>query len=306
MSGVVLTHLAVSVLLGGGIGAGATLVLWATPRWRAASLTRRIAPYLRDIADPQGITPLHAVRSASVSGAVAGWVARLGGAEDVARRLHRAGWRIDVAAFRARQLGWGIAGLVAGAVAAVGVVVIGRGSGAVAVVPIVLALAGVLGYDMVLTAAARARAARAQEELPTVLEFLALCLAAGEGAFDAIRRVASVGSGELVQELQRAVVAVGTGSSLGDALTQVARDLDTAPVTRSIDQIVAAIDRGAPLAHVLQAQAADAREDAKRVLIEKAGRKEIYMLLPLVFLILPLSVLFAIFPGVMLLRLGMG
>ena len=90
-----------------------------------------------------------------------------------------------------------------------------------------------------------------------------------------------------------------------DALSQVARHLDTPPVTRSMDQIVAAIDRGAPLAHVLQAQATDAREDAKRLLIEKAGRKEIYMLIPLVFLILPLSVLIAVFPGVFMLRLGL-
>ena len=41
-----------------------------------------------------------------------------------------------------------------------------------------------------------------------------------------------------------------------------------------------AIDRGAPLAQVLHAQALDARDDAKRDLIERAGRKEIYMLLP--------------------------
>ena len=69
---------------------------------------------------------------------------------------------------------------------------------------------------------------------------------------------------------------------------------------------MAAIERGAPLAHVLQAQAIDAREDAKRTLIERAGRKEIYMLFPLVFLILPLSVLFAVFPGIFMLRLGLG
>jgi hypothetical protein len=60
------------------------------------------------------------------------------------------------------------------------------------------------------------------------------------------------------------------------------------------------------LAHVLQEQAVDAREDAKRGLLELAGRKEILMLLPLVFLILPLSVLFAIFPGIVMLRLGVG
>jgi tight adherence protein C len=92
--------------------------------------------------------------------------------------------------------------------------------------------------------------------------------------------VAAVGSGEIVGELRGAVVAVGTGSSLTDALSQLARRIDAPSVTRSIDQIVAAIDRGAPLAQVLQAQAADAREDAKRLLIEKAGRKEIYMLVP--------------------------
>ena len=51
-------------------------------------------------------------------------------------------------------------------------------------------------------------------------------------------------------------------------------------------------------------KAIDAREDAKRALIESAGRKEILMLLPLVFLILPLSVLFAVFPGIVMLKLG--
>ena len=46
--------------------------------------------------------------------------------------------------------------------------------------------------------------------------------------------------------------------------------------------------------------------DAKRTLIEQAGRKEIYMLLPLVFMVLPLSVLVAVFPGIVMLRLGLG
>jgi len=73
-----------------------------------------------------------------------------------------------------------------------------------------------------------------------------------------------------------------------------------------VDQIVAALEHGAPLATVLRAQADDTREEAKRTLIEQAGRKEIFMLLPLVFLILPLSVVFAIYPGLFILRLGIG
>ncbi|UUT35484.1 type II secretion system F family protein [Microbacterium elymi] len=102
------------------------------------------------------------------------------------------------------------------------------------------------------------------------------------------------------------VLAVGTGSTLSESLTALGRGLQIPALTRAIDHIVAALDRGAPLAQVLQAQAVDAREDAKRGLIERAGRKEILMLLPLVFLILPLSVLFAVFPGVFMLRLGIG
>ena len=101
-------------------------------------------------------------------------------------------------------------------------------------------------------------------------------------------------------------MAVGTGSALSESLSRLAGRLDVPGLSRAVDQLVAALDRGAPLAHVLHAQALDAREDAKRGLIERAGRKEIYMLVPLVFLILPLSVLFAVFPGIFMLRLGLG
>ncbi len=73
---------------------------------------------------------------------------------------------------------------------------------------------------------------------------------------------------------------VNTGSSLADALSEGAHRLQIRSLTRAVDQIVAALERGAPLAAVLQAQASDAREETKRGLIEQAGRKEILMLLP--------------------------
>ncbi|MCC4906923.1 type II secretion system F family protein [Microbacterium sp. cx-59] len=305
MMTLVTTQAALAIVLGGAFGVGIALILWATPRWSAPSLARRVGPYLRDIADPRGLTPLAAPGRASSGEMITRLTGRFGGADAVTARLRRAGWTMDAAMFRARQLGWGVAALIAGAALVVVLIATRTATPAVALIPPIAAAAGVVGYDLRLSRAAKARAARAAEELPTILEFLALCLAAGEGAYDAIRRVAAIGSGEIVAEFRAAVVAVGTGASLTDSLSQVSRHLDSPPVTRSIDQIVAAIDRGAPLAHVLQAQATDAREDAKRLLIEKAGRKEIYMLIPLVFLILPLSVLIAVFPGVFMLRLGL-
>ncbi len=172
--------------------------------------------------------------------------------------------------------------------------------------PLLCGAAAAAAYDVQLSARARSRRARLTGELPTTLEFLALCLSAGEGFLDSLRRVADVGSGELTAELRQVVLAVGTGSPLADALNEMARRLQLPGLSRVVDQVIAALEHGAPLAAVLHAQAGDAREDAKRVLIEQAGRKEILMLLPLVFLILPLSVLFAVYPGLFILRLGIG
>ncbi|WP_434080360.1 hypothetical protein [Sanguibacter sp. Z1732] len=66
-----------------------------------------------------------------------------------------------------------------------------------------------------------------------------------------------------------------------------------------------AIERGTPLSEVLRAQAEDAREVGHRALMEAGGRKEVYMMIPVVFLMLPVTVLFAIFPGLSVLRVGL-
>ncbi|WP_114587992.1 type II secretion system F family protein [Microbacterium arborescens] len=305
MTGV--SELAIAVVLGTALAAGLLLSISGMPRWVAPPLERRIAPYLRDIADPIGLTPLH-----PGSSWLAAWRersrrmgAKLGGSVALRRRLLRAGWALTPERFRLRQLFAGVGGLTLGTALTVAVVMRGDANGATLLLPVVLAAAGMLGLHMVLAQAAEKRMRQVREEVPTVLEFLALCLSAGESLNDALRRVSEVGAGELTAHLRAAVLAAGTGSTLTDALRDMARSLEVASIDRAVDQLVGAVERGAPLAQVLQTQAADAREDAKRVLIEQAGRKEILMLLPLVFLVLPLSVLFAVFPGIVMLRLGL-
>jgi tight adherence protein C len=307
------TAIAIAVLFGLCFGVGVCCLVSLIPRWGAPSLTRRIAPYVRDIGDPRGVTPWSAIGhgwSGSVRDAWGlarhGWTSLLGASEPISRRLAQAAWSIGVSGFRARQLVCAVVGLGVGGVFAVILALTGRASPALVVLPPVLALVGVVLCDLHLARAARKRVQRIQEELPTVLEFLALCLTAGEGLLDSIRRVSAVGAGELTGELRAVVVAVDTATPLADALRALSTRVQLAALSRSIDHVVSALDRGAPLAQVLQAQAADSRDEAKRVLIEQAGRKEILMLVPLVFMILPLSVVFAVYPGVFMLRLGVG
>jgi len=300
------TDAATSVVLGGALAAGLLLAASRLPRWSAATLSKRIAPYLRDVADPRGLTPLQPVASgaSTVRRLCDGLIARLGDPDATRRELERAGWAVSVPQFRARQLAVGLAGLLLGGVIAVAVVLLGSPTAATAMLPAVGGVCAIAVTRLALVSAVRRRARRIREDVPIVLEFLALCLAAGESLVDALRRVGDIGAGELTDHVRAAVLATRTGSPLAQALREMSRTVDVPSVTRAVDHLIAAIDRGAPLAQVLQSQAMDARDDAKRGLIEQAGRKEILMLLPLVFLVLPLSVLFAVFPGIVMLRLG--
>jgi tight adherence protein C len=302
--------LAFAIVLGTAFGVGVCLLVSLAPRWGAASLSRRIAPYVRDVHDVRGYSPIGSAPVTQLDElwrAVRTRFAGLTGSDvSIVRRLRQSGSTMDATTFRGRQLLWAVGGLVFGAVLGVLLVLTGRGGPAVWLVPLLAAAVSFFACDALLGRAARARIARIEDELPTVLEFLALCLSAGEGLLESLRRVSTVGSGDLTAELRGVVVAVGTGSSLSESLGTLSRSLDIPATTRAFEQLIAAIDRGAPLAHVLHAQALDAREDAKRSLIERAGKNEIYMLVPLVLVILPLSVLFAVFPGIFMLRLGIG
>ena len=279
-----LSDLAVAVLLGGALAAGVLLVLTAFPRWRWADLSSRIAPHLRDVADladPTARLPWRMPAGGSWAARIKGALGLFGGGDaGVALRMTQAGLPGGPGAFRSRQLVWVLVGLGAGAATTVALVLAGRLSAPAVLLPVLTSVIAGVACDVLLSARAKARVGRLTEELPTVLEFLALCLSAGEGLPDALRRVGAAGSGELSGELRAVTLAVNTGSSLADALGGCAHRLQIPPLTRAVDQIIAALERGAPLAAVLQAQASDAREETKRSLIEQAGRNEILMLLP--------------------------
>lgn len=95
-----------------------------------------------------------------------------------------------------------------------------------------------------------------------------------------------------------------TGMPLVEALNQFSDRVNVPALARFVDGIGVAVNRGTPLAEVLRAQAQDVRDVAKRELMESAGRKEIAMMVPLIFGVLQLTVVFAVFPGLALLQLG--
>jgi tight adherence protein C len=140
-------------------------------------------------------------------------------------------------------------------------------------------------------------------EFPTVADLLALSVAAGEGPMAALDRVTRVARGELARELSRVLAESRTGTPVSQALDALALRTGLPVVARFAEGFSVAIERGTPLADVLHAQAADVREASRRTLIEAGARKEVLMMVPVVFLVLPVTVAFAFWPGVVGLRL---
>jgi len=304
-----------AVLCGLALGLGMWFLVSLVPRLSRPRLIVRVAPYVADVSsnarelvERRTANPLPVFIAlldpfASRLRRRTGWTG--GGSEATRHRLRQAGSRLSVDAFRARQLVWGAVAAVI-AIAVVVVLANGRQFPVVAQFAVVgvAAAGGFLARDYLLQRQARARVARMDKELPTVLEFLTLSLSAGEGILDAVRRVARISRGELAAELSTVIGDVTTGRPLAESLTSLASQLQLAPFSRAVDQITGALERGTPLADVLRAQAQDARDEAKRELLEVSGKKEVAMLIPLVFLILPITVIFAIWPGIFVLQMG--
>ena len=57
------------------------------------------------------------------------------------------------------------------------------------------------------------------------------------------------------------------------------------------------MERGTPLAEILRQQAFDLREVQRRAFLDLGSKSEVKMMVPVVFLILPVSILFALWPS---------
>ena len=296
-------------VLGATTAGGLLLAASGTPRARRITLDDRLAPYLRDgprpsrlLARSQALTPfptLERLLRPVLGDAIAFLERWVGGIASVRRRLEQLGGAGRVEQFRAEQVVWGAFGLAAAlALAALQVATGGQPQPlAVLVSAGVLTALGVLGRDRWLTREVTQREQRMLEEFPTVAELLALAVTAGEGPVGALERVQRTSDGELSRELGRALSEARSGASLVQALDGIARRTSLTPLSRFVDGVAIAVERGTPLAEVLRAQAVDVREAGRRALLESAGKREIAMMVPVVFLVLPVTLLFALFPG---------
>lgn len=293
------------------------LIVTATAlRARPIRFDERLAPYLT-VPDPtSGLLGEAPVSSpfGVLERLIAPWlhdaarlVARLGSpTTELQRKLLRAGRRETSEQFRIMQVAWGAVGLAGGIAGALLLAATRQPPPVTLLVLVALtSISMVLLCDYRLGQQVRRREEEMMLEFPTIAELLALSVGAGEGPVGALERVSRSARGELTSELQITLAAVRSGVPLTAALEALADRTGVSTLARFAEGVAVAVERGTPLADVLRAQAQDVREASRRSLMELGGKKEVLMLVPVVFLILPVTVVFAVFPSLITLQIGL-
>ena len=276
------------VLICGGVGL-ATFVT-GLPILRRPTLSERLAPYLPG-----------ARLTRQTPGSVLERVATLLPEPDreLHRRLDAAGLHMSPLSFRTEQIAWGCIALATVSALTIFAATLGSRLDALSA-PVLGALTFASGFyarDWWLGKQGRRRLLLLRDELPAAIDMLALSLMAGEGPAASLERVGRFVGGAFGAESKAILAEVRSGQPLVDALQHARDRLDDPAFGRLADALVTGLEKGSPLADVLRAQADDARQARGRELLETAGRKEVLMLIPVVFLIMPVVVVYALFPG---------
>jgi tight adherence protein C len=150
----------------------------------------------------------------------------------------------------------------------------------------------------------RGRARRIEAELPQVIDLMVLSLGL-LGLEGAIQRVAGSCSGLLGAEFQRVHEEVNLDRGLKDALRAMAQRNNVAELTALCTLLTSSLDQGLRLREGLSTMATTLRERQANTLLAEGGKGSLKMLFPLALVIMPVTLVVVIVPGLSALR-GLG
>jgi tight adherence protein C len=132
---------------------------------------------------------------------------------------------------------------------------------------------------------------------------LSVAFDSGLGVLAALDRVMRNARGITASKFKRLLSALELGSNLWEELAELRLKSRDPAVDELVLKLQVALQFGSPLADQLSKLAKSNRATVAQKLEEQAARNETLMLLPLVFLILPITVVFAVFPSMQYLQI---
>jgi tight adherence protein C len=138
---------------------------------------------------------------------------------------------------------------------------------------------------------------RADQELPSIVEMFSILVSAGESPASALMKISGVARGVFPAQIQKITQNLQNGGNLKSSLEDLSLQSDSLSIRRFCDSLIISIERGTSLSDVLSRQVEEIRSGQKANLLRQAGKVEIALMIPVVFVILPISILFALWPS---------
>ncbi|MFM9015355.1 MAG: type II secretion system F family protein [Candidatus Nanopelagicus sp.] len=136
------------------------------------------------------------------------------------------------------------------------------------------------------------------EELVSILQMLSIMVSAGESPMSAMKYVSKRSEGILPRLIKQSFIKYEDGRTITQTLDFIATATGSSQVRRLTNSIQIAIHRGTPILEVLNNQVLALNKQINFNLMKLSGKSEITLLIPVVFLILPVSISFAIWPSI--------
>jgi tight adherence protein C len=136
------------------------------------------------------------------------------------------------------------------------------------------------------------------EELSSILLMSSIMISAGESPISSLKYIADRSNGVLPRLISKELGALESEGNLLKTLDYLAISSGSKQVKRVGNSLQVAINRGSPLLQVIHNQVSSINKEIHVRLLRKSGQSEIALLIPVVFLILPVSILFAIWPSI--------
>lgn len=150
------------------------------------------------------------------------------------------------------------------------------------------------------------KASKAQSilEMAQYVSMMAVALDSGLTISVAMESVFTKAKGSFATRIAKLLRALQLGANLYDELEALRAKTSNPKEVEFLLKLMVAIEFGSPLVEQFEGFANSLSKSFEQELVTIAAKKENTMLLPLVFLILPITILFALFPSLEFLQLG--
>ena len=139
-------------------------------------------------------------------------------------------------------------------------------------------------------------------EVPDFASLLWFAICAGESLENSLRIAVSRSSGYVSSQFSQVIQNVDLGALLQIELQNLGVESKSDQVRELATKLAVALGNGTALADLLADYVQSASAELRTSLLDKAAKNETKMMIPLVFVILPVTVMFSVYPSLALIQ----